>query len=138
MREGVLDDRPVAHVGEEGIERSRIARSAIRSAARPAGVMVSRIARRSPSTDVRSTSPLATSVSTAAETVGRARRELPGEAARAFLAADDEGEEPVLGERQVGARPLEGSGDPHQGDDLPVVAFFGRAHAESIANYSGN
>ena len=57
--------------------RARIERSAARSAARPAGVIVRRTARRSPLTDVRSTNPFATRVSTAADTVGRASASWP-------------------------------------------------------------
>ena len=69
---------------------------------------------------------------------GAGQRQLPGEPARPLLAAHDEGQEAVLGEREVGARPLERAGDPDQGEDLPVGAFLGRAHAESIANSSGS
>ena len=68
---------------------------------------------------------------------GAGQRQLPGEPARPLLAAHDEGQEAVLGEREVGARPLERAGDPDQGEDLPIGAFLGGAHAESIANSSG-
>ena len=67
--------------------RSRIARSATRSAARPAGVIVSRIARRSPSTDGALHEPVGDERLDRGRDGGPGERQLPGEAARPLLAA---------------------------------------------------
>ena len=49
-------------------------------------------------------------------------REPLGEVARPFLAADDQRQQPVLGEGHVGARPLEDAGEPCQGEHVAVGA----------------
>ena len=138
LRERLVHDGRVGYVGEEHVEplAHRLLGDSQRGAS--AGVIVSRIARRSPSTEVRSRSPLADQCPDRGRDGGTGQSQLSGEPARPLLAAHDQRQEPVLGEGEVGARLFDRAGDPDQGEDLPVGAFLRRAHAESIANSSGS
>ena len=137
LRERVVHDGRVGYVGEERVEplAHRVLGDSQRGASRGsdrepdrAAVTVDGGALQEPVGDQRLDR---------GRDGGAGQRQLPGEPARPLLAAHDQRQEPVLGEREVGARPLERAGDPDQGEDLPVGAFLRRAHAESIANSSG-